>query len=189
VDMRTTTDDQSIDHEIGEAQLFWACWTAELPHFKKLCGRWLCASPQDVDDVLSLGALKALAYLRHHPGEVRRFRPWAQRLLHNLCVDLLRAQRRVIELVDDDPTSQAAGPVTSDPPQTRDLSRRELGRALDRALITLPPRLRDVFDLRFREELTYPEIAQRLQITQENARKRVQQAREQLRRQLLEHAH
>jgi DNA-directed RNA polymerase specialized sigma24 family protein len=48
----------------------------------------------------------------------------------------------------------------------------------------LPPRLRVTFDQRVLEDLSYDEIALSQRITSANARKRVQQARAQLRRRL-----
>jgi len=52
----------------------------------------------------------------------------------------------------------------------------------------LPVRLRDAFELRFRDALPYTEISVVLDITPENARKRIQQARQWLQKELSEYA-
>jgi len=52
---------------------------------------------------------------------------------------------------------------------------------LHRLILELPARLREPPLLRTVEHLSYTEIAQRLALTEANARKRVQQARDQLR--------
>ena len=156
---------------------------AERAFFVRMCRRWLSGYPDDVEDVLSHGALKAIRYIRRHPGAVRRFRPWALRLLYNLCVDRMRSRGRLTLLGDDD------DPVTHSPlglPAAPDheVFRGELGVALEQAIARLSPRLRTTFELRFHEALSYPEIAARLDISQDNARKRIQQARATLRGEL-----
>ncbi|MFM7438653.1 MAG: RNA polymerase sigma factor [Snowella sp.] len=53
----------------------------------------------------------------------------------------------------------------------------------------MPKSLRQAFTLRCVEELSYPEIAQHLEITEANARKRVEQARAKLRKSLKSQFH
>jgi RNA polymerase sigma-70 factor (ECF subfamily) len=55
---------------------------------------------------------------------------------------------------------------------------------VNQAIQNLPPLLRQAFTLRCIEEFSYSEIAQRLEITKGNARKRVEQARTKLRNSL-----
>lgn len=62
--------------------------------------------------------------------------------------------------------------------------RQELERYLCQAIAELPSRLRDVFILRCYQEMSYAEIAQRLDLKAATARKRLQTARSQLQRQL-----
>ena len=52
------------------------------------------------------------------------------------------------------------------------------------AIGELPPVLRDAARMRFVEEASYSEMAEKLAITQENARKRVEQSRRLLRERL-----
>ena len=66
--------------------------------------------------------------------------------------------------------------------------RDEIARSIELAVGALPPKLYAVFVLRFVEELPYREISARLSITPQNARKRIQQARQQLREQLRQHS-
>ena len=60
----------------------------------------------------------------------------------------------------------------------------ETEETVEQAIQKLPFLLRQAFILRCIEELSYPEIAQRLEITEANARKRVEQARAKLRKSL-----
>lgn len=164
---------------------FWQQWMCERTLFARMCGRWLHGRPHDIEDVLSLGALKAWGYQRENPSVVRRFRPWALRILYNICVDVIRAQARKVPLASDE--DGPAQPPTAPAPE-RALHEAQLAAALERAVDTLPSRLRAAFELRFRESLPYTEISRVLEISPENARKRIQQARGLLRKELHEFA-
>lgn len=168
---------------------FWSHWLRDKHFFLRMCARWLRCSPHDAEDVLSRGALKALTFLRNHPHEVERFRPWTLRMLHNLCIDSLRARGRegVVIVADDDGAGERRTPAHTPPPD-RALLSSELGTALAAAVAALPPRLQSTFRMRCIDDLPYDEIARRLAISQDNARKRVQQARCLLRERLVEYA-
>lgn len=169
----------------GEYDEFWQQWMCERTLFARMCGRWLHGRPHDIEDVLSLGALKAWGYQRQNPSAVRQFRPWALRILYNICVDVIRAQARKVPLASDE-EGPAQLPTAAAP--ERALHDAQLAAALERAVDTLPSRLRTAFELRFRESLPYTEISRVLEISPENARKRIQQARGLLRKELREFA-
>lgn len=173
------------DPSTATAALFWSLWLRERPLLLRMCARWLQGHHQEAEDILSIGALKALSYLRTRALEAATFRAWALRIVHNLCTDRLRAGGRArARFIDVD--VDAAPAVAQDEPhgQERALLRAELRWLLDDAVEALPPRLRVTFDQRVLEDLSYDEIALSQRITSANARKRVQQAREQLRRRL-----
>lgn len=160
----------------GDAGPFWRYFWCHRDDLLRLCMRWLGSSRDQAEDVLSTSALKLLDTLRARPVQVREFRSWLIRSLHNSCIDVLRAQYRTIDV------AYTVGRVTESP--ARRLERRELGHALESAVARLPPRLREVFVLRCIEERSYREIAGQLAISQSNARKRVQHARQVLRQDL-----
>ncbi|HEY9864749.1 MAG TPA: sigma-70 family RNA polymerase sigma factor, partial [Candidatus Obscuribacterales bacterium] len=66
-------------------------------------------------------------------------------------------------------------------------TRRETAQFLRNAIENLPPRLHEVFVLFADQELSYQEIAQHLNISYDNVRKRISQARKILREQLQEY--
>jgi RNA polymerase sigma factor (sigma-70 family) len=158
---------------------FWPRWLAERGYFRLMCVRWLRGNRQEAEDVLSRGALRALTHLRKHPDRVEKFRPWALRLLHNLCLDTLEAAGRCTHDLDaardddDDPAALECPVALPD----RVVYGHELRLALSDALADLPPRLAAAFRLRCVDGLAYDEICRQLTISPENARKRVQQAR------------
>lgn len=162
---------------------FWQMWIGEREFFFKVCMRWLRGNRHDAEDVLSKGAINALEYMRGSPAMVQRFRPWMLRILHNLCIDVVRARARGDGLQRCAPVELSRlvgdGPAPQHPDHA--LLRREIAVSIVEAASVLPPRLYDVFTLRFIDELPYEEISRVLLISPQNARKRVQQAREILR--------
>ena len=164
-------------------ELFWSLWLRERPLLLRMCARWLQGHHQEAEDILSTGALKALSYLHTRTLEAATFRAWALRIVSNLCTDRLRAGGRArARFIDVDVASAVAQDEAH--AQERALLRAELRWLLDDAVDALPPRLRVTFDQRVLEDLSYDEIALSQKISSANARKRVQQAREQLRRRL-----
>lgn len=148
--------------------------------------RWLRGSRADVDDVLSRGSLRALEHLRRHPQGVENFRAWIFRILHNLCIDTLKAadRRATALLAMDAPGDPIAAPRCPGLAPDRAVYARELHVALDGAIAALPPRLHAAFRMRFLDEMAYDEISRELAISCESARKRIQQARDLLRQRL-----
>ncbi|MCA9705880.1 MAG: sigma-70 family RNA polymerase sigma factor [Myxococcales bacterium] len=174
------TDPTTADHE-----RFWRLWNEHRADLRERCVRWLRGSSADVEEIMSITALKAVEYLRVHPCSIRNMSPWVSRILHNACVDRLHEHARVVPLGDGGHETSPGSelPRTVETPEHR-IHRRELGHSIHRAVDTLPPKLRAAFVLRFVDELSYHEISTRLEITPQNARKRIQKARQRLREDL-----
>lgn len=87
---------------------------------------------------------------------------WAARILANHCIDLLRQRRsRPTESLDT-VQAEARAPrqmVSNDEPQQARQERKELGRALKRAIDSLPANQREIFMLRHFGEMRLEEIA------------------------------
>lgn len=156
---------------------FWTRWLAERRYFLSMSSRWLRGHRQDAEDVLSRAALRAFAYLRNHPGGVEKFRPWALRILHNLCVDTIEDAQRTLAVTDDEDDDETPKIECRVALPDRVVYGGELRVALSDAVGELPPRLAAAFQLRCVDGVGYDEISRLLSITQANARKRVQQAR------------
>lgn len=165
---------------------FWSLWLSERDFFFKMCMRWLHGRRHEVEDVLGRGAINGFEFIVNHPAGVHRFRPWMLRILYNLSIDSSRSRSRCAGLDDLGPADdEPAAPLvcTVDIPE-RVLLREELATSLAEAAANLPPRLHEVYTLRFVEEMPYEAISQALNISQTNARKRIQVVRELLREQL-----
>lgn len=161
---------------------FWRRWLADRDYCLRMCTRWLRGDRQEAEEVLSRGSLRALEYLRSHPGGVEKFRPWVLRILHNLCIDTLSAAGRVEPHADPEGDVPVL-PCTCALPD-RVVYREQLRDAIADAVASLPPRLEAAFVMRFVDDLDYEAMCRCLEISPENARKRVQQARAHLRDQL-----
>ena len=89
---------------------------------------------------------------------------WAARILANHCIDLLRHRRiRPTESLDaaqEDTEGRATLHLVSrEEPQQARQERRELGRALNKAIFSLPRKQREIFMLRHFGEMRLEEIA------------------------------
>ena len=85
------------------------------------------------------------------------FRTWLFRTTRHRAIDFLRKRKRERELIDDvaiDDVADTTEPVTSESNDTID------ERVLAEALRAMPPPQREVVMLRYRDGLTYQEIAQ-----------------------------
>jgi RNA polymerase sigma-70 factor (ECF subfamily) len=127
------------------------------------------SAAEDAAQEAVLRAWQAFPRLR----DESQFRSWFQRIVANVCNDLMR-RRRVVAFAPLD-----------DPPEPADPFRSSLDRiVLGRALGTLTPELRAVVVLRYLLDLTNEEIADRLRIPNGTVKSRLHYAFIALRREL-----
>lgn len=164
----------------GHPSAFWHVWEAHRDYLYSICLRQMGGIREDAEDALSRAMLRAYDKLPRHAADIANLKAWLTRLVYNLCIDIHRERRRVI-----------AGWVEVEEMSASDEMRTSRGcRSPEELLLiheiythvlytvdALPERLREPFTLRFFEEMPYPDIAERLTLTQENVRKRIQIAR------------
>ena len=141
----------------------------------------------DAEDALGNAMVRASSHFAEGGGgAITNQRAWLSRLVHNACIDFYRARSRqkrwtdeIVAMADGDfiPSAPSPEPTPEEVAETG-----ESMRSLQRGLDNLPEPLRGPIILRFLEGRSYAEIAERLCITNCTARKRVQLARERLRR-------
>jgi RNA polymerase sigma-70 factor (ECF subfamily) len=137
--------------------------------------RWLYHLAHDrhtAEDLTQETFVKALAHL-HTFRAGGSFQAWVFRIAHNSFVNLRRADRRVREPFPDQLPSAADGPADQ-------VMNRETLQLLARAVGRLPSEFRAAFLLRVEENLSFRQIADVLQISEETARWRVFKARQKL---------
>lgn len=170
---------------IDQDEPFWSFWNFYEQDLLRLCHRRLRSYSSDAEDVLSESMLKARLKLPRHIDRIRNPRSWLFTLTKNTCIDHLRKKSREEVFYGESVLLESGRSV----PFFRDdsfvrLLAGELSEAIHRALSDLPPLLRETACCRFLREQEYGEIAEKLEITPACARKRVQKAREILRRSL-----
>lgn len=120
------------------------------------------------------------------------FETWLTRLSRNLCIDHYRRRRRESEtfITEIDPDAIPLDDLWSRPDAT--LEQRDDISMVRRALAKLPPTFREPVALRDIHELSYEQIASRLQLPEGTVKSRINRGRRELARHLTilqEHKH
>ncbi len=164
---------------------FWPVWLQHQSYLSHRCLQWMGGNQANAEEALSNAMLKARAKWPQYADKITNPKAWLTRLTHNLCVDLHRAHSRQPVGVDnfEEVVTDAIALTSTSSPKTT-LLRQELITYLQQIIAELPPRLHQPFVLKFLKESSYKDISQQLSISEDNARKRIQQARSILRKQL-----
>ena len=124
------------------------------------------------EDLAQEAFLKALAHLdRFQAGT--NFGAWLFRIAHNAFANQCRSPARRREPLPDDLPQRDGGPV-------EEALSREALQTLIRAMARLPVEFRAALLLRVEEDLSFKQIAEVLDLTEETARWRVFKARQKL---------
>jgi RNA polymerase sigma-70 factor (ECF subfamily) len=130
---------------------------------------------EEAEDAFSQITLKAWDQLFIHADRVTHLQAWLMRFTYNVCMDIHRANKRkaiAVETIEEFSETN----VAVDPLELSLLSD-ELEIRIRLAISTLPIRLSLSFLMRFEEEMSYADIAKKLDISKDNAYKRISQAR------------
>ena len=173
---------EKVSH--GDPDAFWSLWMMHRPHLLAVCYRQMRRVGADADDAVSRSMLVAHAKLPEYAAEIIDVEAWLTRLTCNVCLDIKKERcrgSRKSETLDERVLArrEASLPDALSPEDV--VMTGQIGAGIRDAIAELPPPLRIVAELRFVQEMEYDLISERLSITEANARKRVQQAREQLR--------
>ncbi|MEW6730795.1 MAG: RNA polymerase sigma factor [Acidobacteriota bacterium] len=160
----------------GDMEAFGKLWLKYHRYYYNLCLKWMAGNHADAEDALSKAMLKALNKLRQQDVKINNIKSWLTRLIFNLCVDIHRERKRLKDYIEELPEKNEVFIDLKESPE-QDLLISERYLRLHLAIESLPGRLRAPFLLRVFNEMSYQEIAIQLNISNENARKRVQQAR------------
>ncbi len=170
----------------GDTNAFWPLWLPHQDYLYHRCLRWMDGNVSAAEDVFSQVTLKAWHKLPVHAHKITRLRAWLTRFTHNFCVDIYRKQGR--RAVGIDNFEEIAGQLEAsyaavESPESAIL-RSELAMTIRNAISALPARLRSPFIMRFQQEMSCLDIAQKLDISIDNVYKRISQARAILKPQL-----
>jgi RNA polymerase sigma-70 factor (ECF subfamily) len=155
----------------GERDLF----ARLVDHYWDRLYRWLCHLLHDqhaAEDLTQEAFLRALANLASYQAGTS-FQAWLFRIAHNAFQNQNRRRKQVRLSFPEELPSSAADPA-------EEALSREALQALARAVGRLPADFRAAFLLRVEEDLSFRQIGEILQISEETARWRVFKARKKL---------
>lgn len=168
----------------GDRAAFWEIWATYKEQLFSNCLYWMDGSREEAEDALSSASLKAWARMPACATKITHVKGWLLALLHNHCMDIRRALKRQDHHVQK---MTALNRVSIGRHSLRGASSEELVRHKEllqdvrHAIDNLPPALHQIVELRFGRDMSYSEISVQFNLSPENARKRVQQARSILR--------
>jgi RNA polymerase sigma-70 factor (ECF subfamily) len=141
---------------------------------------------EDARDVCQETFLRAFRALPGFRGQAK-FSSWLYRIALNLCRDWIRRERRAVELqpLEGLDLATLGGGGEGDTASVEDVVvRRQLGRAVERAMATLPPEQRTAIVLKEYHGLTFQEIADLQGVPLSTVKTRLYQGLHVLRRRL-----
>ena len=112
------------------------------------------------------------------------FQTWLVSVSRNLCIDHYRSVRKERETINRDVDASTLTPVSRDRSAYAQLELRDRVQLLRAALDMLPPTLRTAVLMRDIQELTYQEIADRLNVPEGTVKSRINRGRTELARQI-----
>jgi RNA polymerase sigma-70 factor (ECF subfamily) len=112
------------------------------------------------------------------------FQTWLISVARNLCIDHYRSVRKERETLNRDVDPGELAPASADKSAYAILEDRDRVTLLRHALERLPPTLKMAVMLRDIQELTYQEIADRLQVPEGTVKSRINRGRTELARQI-----
>ncbi|MGE5340233.1 MAG: sigma-70 family RNA polymerase sigma factor [Candidatus Omnitrophota bacterium] len=163
---------------------FWKHWTLYKDDLYKVCLK-VMKGKDEAHDALSAAMLTAHSKFSEYADALTNTKGWLVRLTMNICIDLLRKQKREKRVYLSNGFTKDSS-FESELEKAANLyyesaeiclNRDELISDLIKIIKSLPSRLREPFLLRFFLKMPYREIALRFNLTEVNIRKRIQEAR------------
>ena len=112
------------------------------------------------------------------------FQTWLVSVSRNLCIDHYRSVRKERETIDRDVDAGELSPVAQTVSPVAALEHKDRVELLKKALDHLPPTLRSAVLLRDIQELSYQEIADKLNLPEGTVKSRINRGRTELSRQI-----
>ncbi len=159
---------------------FWQLWLQHQDYLYKRCLSWMKGNHEQAEEALSRARIKAWEKWLEVASKVTNPKAWLTKLTHNLCMDMHRERVKAairIDRFEKIAATEDSSVFASMTSPEAIIINRELDACIRNAVDALPTKLRTAFLLRCYQEMPYQEIAKQLAISNDSARKRVQQAR------------
>ena len=140
--------------------------------------RAIVRSESEAEDVMQDAYVRAYTHLKQFAGKAK-FSTWLTRIAVHEALARVRHRRRYEEVDPMHETNEDRMdrlPSAQSSPEEQ-LGTRELGDILEKAIEALPPSFREVFVLRAVEEMNTAEVAECLDLSEENVKVRLHRAR------------
>ncbi|NEP34417.1 RNA polymerase sigma factor [Moorena sp. SIO3B2] len=164
----------------GDSSAFWPLWEHYKDYLYHRCLSWMGGNTTEAQDTLSEMMVKAWEKLPKFAAKITNLKGWLTKFAHNFCIDRHRENNSGavgIENLEGMAVSEGNGLVTEFDSPDLVVEKNELLEVIQSALEDLPENQRQVCVLRFEQDLSHQEIAQRLAISNDSVRKRIQRAR------------
>lgn len=135
---------------------------------------------EDLTQDIFLKIFKALATFDRRAN----FQTWIVSISRNLCIDHYRSVRKERQTIAREVDTSDLQPASSDRTPYAAAEHQDLRETLRQALQVLPPTLRTAVVLRDLQELSYQEIADRLELPEGTVKSRINRGRLELARQI-----
>lgn len=171
----------------GDADAFWQLWESYRDYLYHRCRVWMGGSHDDAQEVMSLASLKAWEKLPKYAHNITNLKGWLNRFVHNLCMDIHRQRDRHavgVDNIDDVVSDRQETIISSSRHPESALLQQELKIYLRYCIDALPDKLHDVLILNYYQNMCHADIGKKLSISQANVAKRLQKARQILKRNL-----
>ena len=147
----------------GDIEAFKALFDAYFNALYRFALRYL-RSPEEAKDLVHDVFLQVWRH-RKRIGLERDLRTYLYATARNQALDRLKHRRVEDRFAQKREGEVSSAESTESTDAQQDLELRELAATMQRAIDTLPPRQREVLRLRWQEQLSYEEIAERLDIS------------------------
>ncbi|MDR6679606.1 RNA polymerase sigma factor [Pseudomonas oryzihabitans] len=164
-------------YEKSDDQLFEQSWRAVYPELRRKSLRQTRGNLDRAQECLAATALKALLFFRRSPQRIRDPQRFLFLVLDHVFFDSLRHKRREEQILDLSVELELVNPDDAAISSSSPFEQLELCERLEhlhRHLAYLPFLQQRLFQLKFVDDMPYPQIARELGITEPLARKRVQ---------------
>ena len=157
--MSTKWNEQQVVEQLRQPAQRTQAFTLVVEHFKEQLYwqiRRMVLSHDDADDVLQNTFIKAWTGLDGFRGDAK-LSTWLFRIANNETLNFLERRRQALS-IDDEAAVGVAARLESDPYFDGD----ETARQLQEAIATLPDKQRQVFNLKYFDDMKYEEMSEML---------------------------
>ena len=148
------------------------------------CLRWSGGDSVTAEDIMSFCLIKGMYKYPKYKSKINNPKQWLNKLIRNACIDAYRRKKRETRLTEwleiDQSLFQESSELIEGTPEQM-LIKEEYFAKINKAIKRMPEGIGQVFVMYVLDNLSYNDIADVLDISEDTARKRVQLGRKHIR--------